>query len=386
MKTLKIILVVLFILLITFFVAAPAYIDKTFNKIKPVDINISDSVRAFHSDLFVADLHNDILLWDRDMLTKNDYGHSDLPRMQEGNMGLQVFSVVTKTPWGINYENNPADSDQIFALMSAQLAPPTAWFSLTERALLQADRLKSAIENAPDDLQLITKKADLINLRKKRENDNKSIGALLAIEGMHALDAKKENLDILYKAGYRMMGPTHFFDNAISGSAHGITKNGLTPLGKELIKNMEELGITIDIAHASPKAINDILDMATKPVVVSHTGVKATCPGKRNLSDGQIKLIAANGGLIGIGFWPGAVCGLEPESIVNAIKHVVKIAGIKHVALGSDYDGATSCGFDISNINVITQELTNAGFSKQEIILIMGENMYNFLLENLPSD
>jgi microsomal dipeptidase-like Zn-dependent dipeptidase len=181
-----------------------------------------------------------------------------------------------------------------------------------------------------------------------------------------------------------MMSPSHFFDNDIGGSAHGVEKYGLTEKGKEVIRRMEAKGMLVDVAHASAKTIDDVLAMATKPVVVSHTGVKGTCDNQRNLSDDQLRSIAKTGGVIGIGFWDTAVCGQDAASIARAIRHAVNVAGIEHVGLGSDYDGAVKAPFDASGIALITDALINEGFSDEEIARVMGGNTIRLLLENLP--
>src|ERR1700751_3644277 len=116
---------------------------------------------------------------------------------------------------------------------------------------------------------------------------------MLSIEGAHALDGNLANIDVLYKAGYRMMSPSHFFDNDIGGSSAGVAKSGLTDKGRSMIRNMEAKRMIVDLAHASSPTIDDVLAIATRPVVVSHTGVKATCNNNRNLSDSQIQRISA---------------------------------------------------------------------------------------------
>src|SRR5262249_19901421 len=140
------------------------------------------------------------------------------------------------------------------------------------------------------------------------------------------------------------------FDNEMAGSMHGANKYGLTDKGKELVKRMQEKKVLIDLAHASPKVIDDVLALATRPVVVSHTGVKGTCNNTRNLSDDQLKAVALNGGIIGIGFWDTAICGRDAGAIVRSVRHAVRVAGIDHVALGSDYDGAVVMPFDATGM------------------------------------
>jgi membrane dipeptidase len=200
------------------------------------------------------------------------------------------------------------------------------------------------------------------------------IGALLSIEGLQNLEGKAENLDKLYAAGFRMAGLTHFFDNELAGSMHGLKKGGLTPLGRDIIRRMEAKGMIVDIAHCSQTCVTEILAMARRPVVSSHGGVQATCKVNRNLSDEHIKGVAKTGGVIGIGYWEGAICDTSPASIAAAMKHVRDLVGIQHVALGSDYDGATTVRFDTSKLVQVTQALMDAGFSEDEIRAVMGGN------------
>jgi microsomal dipeptidase-like Zn-dependent dipeptidase len=147
---------------------------------------------------------------------------------------------------------------------------------------------------------------------------------------------------------------------------------------------MEAMGIVVDLAHLSPAAIDDVLDIATLPTVVSHTGVRATCDNRRNLSDEQIRRIAAGGGIIGIGYWETAVCGRTPGDIAKAIAHVAGVVGADHAALGSDYDGATTVGFDTSGVPAITQALLDAGLDDGSIRKILGENVLRVLSKTLP--
>jgi microsomal dipeptidase-like Zn-dependent dipeptidase len=189
---------------------------------------------------------------------------------------------------------------------------------------------------------------------------------------------------VLFDAGYRMAGLAHFFDNEVAGSMHGTRKGGLTPLGRKVMQRMEEKGMIIDIAHASHKAVADVLAVATKPVVTSHGGVKATCDTNRNLTDEEIRGIAATGGVVGIGFWDAAVCAATPQATARAMRHVRDLVGIDHVALGSDWDGATTVGFDAAGLAAVTQALIDQGFSDAEIEKAMGGNVIRVLKATLP--
>jgi microsomal dipeptidase-like Zn-dependent dipeptidase len=124
--------------------------------------------------------------------------------------------------------------------------------------------------------------------------------------------------------------------------------------------------------------------MARRPVIVSHGGVSAACPGPRNLTDDQLRRLARNGALVGIGYWDGAVCGSSPRAIARSIRHAIEVAGVSHVALGSDWDGATTVPFDAAHLAVLTQALLDEGLAEDAIRAVMGENAIRFLLENLP--
>jgi microsomal dipeptidase-like Zn-dependent dipeptidase len=130
----------------------------------------------------------------------------------------------------------------------------------------------------------------------------------------------------------------------------------------------------VDIAHLSHTGVAEVLAMAKRPVVSSHGGVQATCKVNRNLTDDEIKGVARTGGVVGIGYWEGAVCSTDPRAIARAMKHVRDLVGIDYVALGSDYDGATTVRFDTSQLVQVTQALLDEGFNPQEIRAVMGGN------------
>jgi microsomal dipeptidase-like Zn-dependent dipeptidase len=219
---------------------------------------------------------------------------------------------------------------------------------------------------------------------EERARDPRRVAGLLGIEGAQALDGSLAGLDRLFAAGVRMLGLAHFFDNAVAGSSAGVAKHGLTPLGREVVLRMQTLGIAVDLAHVSPAAVSDALALATEPVVVSHTGVQATCPGPRNLSDEQIRGVAATGGMIGIGYFEGAVCGTGVDDVVRAMQHVKDVVGARHLALGSDFDGAVTTAFDTTALASLVDGLLAAGWSEEEIRGAMGENALRVLGETLP--
>jgi membrane dipeptidase len=370
---------------IGFFGFLPGYVDASMNQIdgKPLP-KVSAEAMALHKTLTIVDLHSDSLMWKRDVLDAPGQGHMDLPRLIEGNVALQVFSSVSKTPKNQNYDANGADTDNITLLAFAQLQPMRTWTSLLERSLWHAKKMKLAVLYS-NELMVAVKNPggidSLLTLRKTPESA--PVGAMLSIEGLQNLEGKAENLDKLYAAGFRMAGLTHFFDNELAGSMHGIKKGGLTPFGRDIVRRMEAKGMIVDIAHCSHQCVAEILKTATRPVVSSHGGVQATCKVNRNLTDEEIKGVAATGGIIGIGYWDAAVCDTSPKAIAAAMKHVRDLVGIQYLALGSDYDGATTVRFDTSQLVQVTQALMDAGFTPDEIRAAMGGNAIRVLREGL---
>ena len=358
-----------------FFGFAPGYVEGAMNQIdgKPL-IAVSDEAKALHKTLNIVDLHSDTLMWNRDLNDRASRGHMDLPRLQEGNVALQLFSSVTKTPKNQNYDGNGADSDNITLLTVAQLQPVKTWSSLAERSLYHAQKRDDAVAASNNAIKAVNTASQLDALLAARQKDTRPIGAMLTIEGLQNLEGKAANLDRLYDAGFRMAGLTHFFDNELAGSMHGLKKAGLTPFGRDIVRRMEAKGMIIDIAHLSHKGVAEVLAMATRPVVSSHGGVQATCKVNRNLTDDEVRGVAKTGGVIGIGYWDGAICSTDPRAAAKAMKHVRDLVGIQHVALGSDYDGATTVRFDTSQLVQVTQALLDEGFTAQEIRAVMGEN------------
>ena len=368
-------LAVLAVALIGFFGVLPGYLEASMNKIdgKPL-IAVSPEAAALHRSLHIVDLHSDSLMWARELTELGGRGHEDLPRLTAGNVTLQVFASTSKTPKGLNYDSNPSDSDVLPALLIAQRQPSATWTSLLARSLFHAAKLDHSVWLSHGRLLKVTDPFSLDRLLGKHASAGGPVGAMLSIEGLHNLEGKAENLDKLYAAGFRMAGLTHFFDNELAGSMHGEKKGGLTPFGRQIVGLMENKGMIVDIAHCSHHCVADVLAMARRPVVSSHGGVQATCKVNRNLTDDEIRGVARTGGVVGIGYWDAAVCDTSPRAVARAIKYVRDLVGIDFVALGSDYDGATTVRFDTSQLVQVTQALLDEGFTPQEIRAVMGGN------------
>lgn len=339
---------------------------------------------ALHDRLTIVDLHADALLWGRNLLVRGERGHIDLPRLAAGNVAVQVFGVATKSPRHLNIERNDDRTDDLVLVAIANGWPSRTWTSLLARAEHQAARLHRFAAESGGRLNVITTGADLRAHLERRAADPGLVGGILAIEGAHALDDDVANVERLAAAGYRIVGLAHFFDNAFGGSAHGLAKGGLTPAGRELVAALEARSIAIDLAHASAATIDDVLALATRPVVVSHSGVRGTADNARNLSDDQLRGIAATGGLIGIGFWPTASGGDHAASIAASIRHAVGVVGADHVGLGSDWDGAVPTPFDAAGLADLTAALLEAGLDEDAIAAVMGGSALRFLERSLP--
>lgn len=364
-------LALLLVAAIGVFGVAPRWFDAANNDLDgAAAIPVSAEARALHATLEIVDLHADSLMWRRDLVARHDYGHADLPRLLDGNVALQVFSSVTKSPAGLNYDRNSATAfDDITLLAVAQLQPPATWGSLAERSLFHARKLDRAVAESDGRLTKVAAPGDLASLGGGRK-----VGAMLSIEGLHDLEGREENLARLHAAGFRMAGLTHFFDNQLAGSMHGERKGGLTAFGKRIVRRMEELGMIVDLAHCSHRCVADVLAVARRPVVSSHGGAQATCGVNRNLTDAEIRGVAKTGGVVGIGYWDGAVCSTSPRAVAKAMKHVRDLVGIGHVALGSDFDGTVTTRFDTAQLVQVTQALLDEGFTPDEIRAAMGGN------------
>jgi membrane dipeptidase len=364
--------------------AASGIIERRRNRVlQPRPYRASPRAVELHRSLTVVDLHADTLLWGRDLRRRATYGHLDVPRLIEGGVAIVGLAASTKVPRRANLERNDDRTDDVRLLALAQRWPRATWSSTLARALHLALRLRTMAADSAGALTLIETRQGLDEYLARRAIDPHITAAFLAIEGAQVLEDDVTNLDILVAAGYRMLSPAHFFDTAYGGSAHGVTQGGLTTAGRDLLSRMEDVGVIMDVAHASSATIDDVLSLAARPVVASHTGVRAAVPGVRNLPDDQVRAIAATGGLVGIGFWPVACGGDDAASIARSIATAIGLAGIEHVGLGSDFDGAVPTPFDASGMPLLTEALLAEGLSDDDIAAVMGGNAVRVLATSL---
>ncbi|MBO9479108.1 membrane dipeptidase [Shimia sp. R11_0] len=368
-----------------FLIVAPGYVEKSRNAVADhAPYPVSAAAQALHEDLIIGDWHADTLLWKRDPLKRAERGQVDLPRLQEGNVALQVFTAVTKSPTGQNYDENAADArDNITLLAVGQLWPSRTWGSIFERAIYQSERLHKAEADSEGALRIVRSAAELDQVLTDRAAGQNVTAGMLGIEGAHPLEGKLENLQHLQDAGYRVIGLQHFFDNALGGSLHGIGNKGLTPFGREVVQAIEARNLVLDLAHSSPRVAREVIEMTDMPLIVSHTGIYGNCPVKRNYEDALMQDIVASGGVVGIGYWADVTCDDSPAGVAKTVKAAVDLLGEDHVSLGSDFDGSVPTAFDTSELAALTQALMDAGLSEAQIRKVMGQNMLRVLRARL---
>jgi len=287
-----------------------------------------------------------------DFFTNNDNFHVDLVKMKKAGIKLAVFAVYVESKY------KP--------------------FWALERTLELIDRFHNLIESSQE-LQLIK---DLEDIESLLENDK--IGALLAIEGGEGIFSESA-LRILYRLDVRMIALTWNQRNQLAdGIGELETNGGLTTLGKKILSAMEELGIILDVSHLAPAGFWDIVKIAKKPFLASHSNVLNVCNNKRNLDDEQLKAIAENKGLIGLNFAPAFLVKDKKADISDVIRHIDYIrdlVGIENIVLGTDYDGIdnTPKGLeDLGKLDNLKEELLRRNYSLQEIEQIFILNWLNF--------
>lgn len=360
---------------------------------------------VLHDDLpVIVDLHADSLVWKQDRLDDDTgIGHFDIPRMKRANIGLQVFAQFSKIGCNMKTQGTVESWCDLGVVIGAAAGwPVNTLYDLTERILYGFDSLEKIQGRLGDSFRIIRTGKDLQAFLDARQENRDVLGGLLALEGGHPIYGDTARLNRLIDGGLRMMGLTHFSHTALCGSAHGIDpKYGLTKTGERVVNIMWDRGVLVDLAHASEQCQADVIDLAKKrgkPVMYSHTGIRAVCDSVRNIPDESIRGTVETNGVIGVTFFvaSGATCpevwGSTAESILQAIDHVVKIGdamghghqGVNHVSLGSDWGGAVAQNILPEDLNVITSGLLSRGYSREDIEKIMGGNAIRLLKQELP--
>lgn len=350
-----------------------------------IEGDVSSNAEKLHKEIRVADLHADSLLWSRNLADRSEIGHLDVPRMLQGNFALQLFMAVVESPNNVVGDHLEERGDLILPIAVADKWPVRTWRSHFARAEFIAKRLRILESNSNGLLTIVESRQDLDRFLRSHKEDSYQVAAILGTEGAHATEWNLENLEQLFDMGYRSLSLAHYTDTPYVGSSSGMQQNGLTEKGELAVKEMERLGMPIDLAHVSEEGIRDILELTKRPAYASHVGVRATCMADRNLSDRAIEMIADQRGIIGIGFFEDGICSKSIEGVVDAIEHIKNLVGSEYAALGSGFD-ISPMPIDVSQMVFLTDALLNRGFSEEEVANVMGENVIRYFLTALPDE
>jgi len=313
--------------------------------------------------MLIADAHCDSMLdvirGVRHLYTASSKGHVDFPRLREAGVKIQVFALFIESI----YKPNGA----------------------LKRALQMISAFFDEVEAADGLVEHITTTSQL----EKVLLDPKAFGAILSIEGGEALEGDIRVLDCLYRLGVRSIGLTWNQRNQIAdGVGERDTKGGLTRFGKEVVKRMNELGMLIDLAHISENGFWDVINLSSKPVIVSHANSQSVFMHPRNLSNQQILALKETKGLMGITYAPEYVSEKPSlDALIKHIDHVCQLTGCADlVCLGSDFDGTNPMipGLEeVTKVPALINKLEKLGYKTQDIEKLMGENLIKILKATL---
>ncbi|MDY7230711.1 dipeptidase [Hyalangium rubrum] len=329
-------------------------------------------VNELHRRWCIADGHADSLMWNRDLCVRSDEGHVDFPRLREAGVKLQCFTLVTR---GFPF----VGGFPLFATWRGW--PREARSSEWARAVWQIDRLAEFCQRSEGQARITTSAAMLEdNLAHGR------LSAILGVEGGHAIEGQVARLAELHQRGVRFMGLTHLSNNDLGGSSFPMMGNrGLTPLGHAVVEEMARVGLSVDVAHASERTLEELFALPSVRFFSSHTGVRAAGGGWRNLSDESLRRIAERGGVVGIILAPVYLGGDTFDDVVRHIEHAVNVMGEEGVGIGSDYDGMVALpkGMrDVTDLPRLT-ELLLRRHPEPWVERILGGNFRRFFRETL---
>jgi membrane dipeptidase len=368
---------------------------------------VSERAMRDYRDAYVIDTHNDLPSKIADESVKVEVRHpvgpihTDLPRLMESGITAVFMSDFVNAPYA--------------------LTKPDSSFA---RAMLLADTIHAMVDHHPQQLLFATTAADVE--RAKREG---KVAILIGVEGGHAIEASLDKLRALYARGMRYMTLTWNNGNQWAGAAWGINNTstgGLTPFGKEVIHEMNRLGIFVDISHVSDSTFYDAVATSTMPVIASHSSSRALSPHRRNMTDDMLRAVAKNGGVVNVNFYPGFIdsaynnattraaatvtawrdsalarpgadsAAIRGEATTRAaaavaavtrpalsvlldhFDHIAKVAGVDHVGIGSDFDGIDVTPQQMDDVTMlprIAQGLLYRGYSDDDVKKILGGNM-----------
>jgi len=322
------------------------------------------NIRMSAVNFRIADCHCDTI----SLLGKKEYhfgrrnaaGHIDLPRLIEGGVGLQFFAICTA---------------------------PYTQHGHARAALEQVSRYRRCLEENGPRLASLERAGDLAALEEGK------IGALLALEGAEPLEGSLELLDIFYRLGVRALSLTWNHRNLYAdGVGEETAGGGLTRAGRRLVRELSRKGIILDLAHLATRSFYEALELAERPPLVTHANSRRLCDHPRNLTDEQLKELAAKGGVIGLSLYPtfisgGAEAGLE--QLLDHFVHIAGLIGVEHLAFGSDFDGIEATVNEIkdaSQYGLLPQALCRQGFHPREVEQMAWGNVCRIVRANLGGE
>jgi membrane dipeptidase len=363
-------------------------------------VQVTEEARRIHREAILVDGHNDLpyqfrekgdLSFERiDITRPQPRLHTDIPRLRQGGVGAQFWSAYVSTH---------------------TMKTGTA----VRETLEQIDVIRRMVQVHPETFEMAYGVDDILRIHKQGK-----IASLIGIEGGHSIDNSLGVLRMLYALGARYMTLTHTESLDWADSATDEPKcHGLSPFGEQVVLEMNRLGMLVDISHVSVETMKAALRVSRAPVIASHSSAYAVAPHPRNVPDDVLRLVAKNGGVVMVNFYPGFI---TPEgarasremfrtyrelkarypnakdlqtameqwvkehpvprgsvhNVVDHIEHIIKVAGIDHVGLGSDFDGINSVPYQLEDVSCypnVTQELLNRGYSKEDILKVLGGNL-----------
>lgn len=345
---------------------------------RPRPIVVDPAVQVLHERAFIADLHMDPLMHHRDLVHASNDGATDIPRLRQAGVDLAGFGIVTEPV-------------PFLGEMGIRLAfwwwgwPAEARRSPLTRALAQLDALDGLLAVDPG-LRLVRSRRDLDDVGAQR-----ALGIIASLEGAQAFADDPTAVRRLHERGVRVVGLTHLRTNALGGSGSptvpildwytSTEDQHLTDRGRAVLRAMAGLPFVVDLAHTSPRTFDDILRAWSGPVLVSHTATAALHPGTRNLTDDQLRVVAARGGIVGVMIATNFLGSDHLAALADHLVHAARVIGFEHVSLGLDLDGmvALPAEFrDVRDLPRVTQLLHDRGLAPAEIEQVLGLNALRF--------
>ncbi|MBL8695547.1 MAG: membrane dipeptidase [Planctomycetes bacterium] len=350
------------------------------HKIRPVRHDpaasppLDDEAFEWIANAPLADAHADSLLWNRDLSKACTAGHADIPRLLEGGIRAQAFTIAT---WGLPV----IDGMGLLAHWCGW--PRSARRSPRARALWQIEQIHRAVERSAGQASIVRTRADLdLCVSQNR------LGAILGIEGAQCLEGDLNSLRELHALGVRFLGPAHLIPNEFASCSYWIYKDrGISGLGRELLAEMSQIGMGLDVAHASPRALDEMVTSPVNATFCSHTGVRAVTDLWRNLRDEQLRSLARKGGVAAVILAREYLGGAGIERPAAHVRHAVETVGAEYVAIGSDFDGFVRLPRemrDARDFRLLAPALRRAGLGREAVRAVLGGNLLRFWRRMLP--